>query len=154
MHEGQEKTMQRPLTPIEHTCLHNHPARKDPLKLPTRLHPCWRQMCPVNTMTNVASGKRSEYWSKVSPRATLCCMQSFLSVSFIHTYHAGAMNEVKDFILLGDASKSGINTLIQLCVKLLFMTASALRQERAEGLHEIRIIFNCEQRNKIPIIKI
>lgn len=50
----------------------------------------------------------------------LCCMQSFRSVSFIHTYHAGAMNEVKDFILLGDASKSGINTLIQLCVKLLF----------------------------------
>lgn len=75
-------------------------------------------------MTNVASGKRSEYWSKVSPRATLCCMQSFLCVSFIHTYHAGAMagamNEVKAFILLGDASKSGINTLIQLCVKLLF----------------------------------
>lgn len=44
----------------------------------------------------------------------LCCMQSFqcLSVSFIHTYHAGEMYEVKDFILLGDASKSGINTLI------------------------------------------
>lgn len=39
------------------------------------------------------------------------------------------------------------------CLKRLFMTASALRQERAEGLHEIRIIFNCEQRNKIPIIK-
>lgn len=44
----------------------------------------------------------------------LCCMQSFqcLSLSAIQTHHAGAINEVKDFILLGDASKSGINTLI------------------------------------------